>query len=57
MATDLSAQMVEYAERTVDDILEVITHVNTVVSIDLAGMLRADCCGETRLALHVPSSS
>ena len=23
MATDLSAQMVEYAERTVDDILEV----------------------------------
>ncbi len=31
--------------------------VKTVTSIDLVGMLRTDSCGETRLALHVPSSS
>ena len=31
--------------------------VKTVVSIDLTGMLRTDCSGQTRLALHVPSSS
>ncbi len=31
--------------------------VKTVASIDLIGMLRTDCSGETRLALHVPSSS
>ena len=31
--------------------------VNTVVPIDLIGMLRTDCSGETRLALHASSSS
>ena len=31
--------------------------VKTVASIDPIGMLRTDCSGETRLALHVPSSS
>ena len=31
--------------------------VKTVASIDPLGMLRTDCSGETRLALHVPSSS
>ena len=30
---------------------------NDVVSVDHKGMLRTDCSGETRLALHVPSSS
>ena len=30
--------------------------VKTVVSIDHIRMLRTDCSGETRLALHTPSS-
>ncbi len=29
----------------------------TVASMDLIEMLTTDCSGETRLALHVPSSS
>ena len=32
-------------------------NLQAVVSIDLVGMLRTDCSGETTLALHVPSSS
>ena len=31
--------------------------VKTVISIDLVGMLRSDCSGQTRHALHTPSSS
>ena len=31
--------------------------VKNVVSVELEGMLRADCSAETRLALHVPRSS
>ena len=30
--------------------------VNNVTSTDHLGMLRIDCSGKTRLALHVPSS-
>ena len=31
--------------------------VKTVVSISLIGMPKTSCSGETRLVLHVPSSS
>ena len=34
-----------------------IMTVKTVVSADLIGTLRTNCFGQTRLALHVPSSS
>lgn len=30
--------------------------VSTVISTDLMGLLRPDCFGEPRLALHIPSS-
>ena len=36
-------------------ILHVI--VNSIVSMDLMGMLRTGCSGETGLALHVSTSS
>ncbi len=31
--------------------------VKTVELVDLIGMHKTDCCDETRLVLHVPSSS
>ncbi len=31
--------------------------ISIVVSVDHIEMLRSDCSGETRLVLHIPSSS
>ncbi len=31
--------------------------ISTAVSVDHVGILRSDCSGETRLGLHIPSSS
>jgi len=31
--------------------------VKTLMSVDLIGILKADCSQETRIALHIPSST